>query len=385
METQINVKELDKTQRAEWIVKIGKDAMLLKQIDNPTPAMCYQAVKSDEKALDLIKDKNIKSVLSSPLFKDKELDSQQFENMYLGLEWSPVQTISLKEGKTKEGRTLTAVSKNGEIKTNFIEKFDKFDLSKDPIAKHIKSETLKNELEQGNMIALKDLSGNVAFYKKDQELNRIVSVPRMAVNIPKKIGDYELSTIDMNDLLMKKAITDIPFKNDGLDTVVSISYDQKKNNITPTFVQSKEKNQEVRTNKAVKTMKTISEKTETPFAKKDEKAFEEMITFLDKGEISKFNTRASKYTVPKSFITQNILSNKNLSEEQKVDALLNGVKMPFKEITKTLKYQEKKRIDINKVKKETENEKKLSKQNNQDMKTGKDKIKGAAKDLLTQR
>lgn len=388
MEAQINVKDLDKSQRAEWIVNISKDAMLLKKIENPTPAMCYEAVKSNEKALDLIEDKNIKSVLSSPLFKKKELDSQQFENMYYGLEWSPVQKIFLKDGKTKEGRTLTTKSKSGQIKTHFIEKYNKFDINKDPISKHIKSDTLKQELEKGNMIALKDLAGNVGFYKKDQELNRIVSVPRISVNIPKKIGEYELSTIDMNDLLMNKTITNIPFKHNGINTVVSIAYDQKKNNITPTFVQSKEKNQEVRTNKAVKTMKTISKKTEQSFGKKDEKAFKEMIDFLDKGDISKFNTRASKYKLPKSFITQNILNNKSLSEEQKVYALLNGAKMPFREITKTLNYKNKKRIDINKVKKETQEEKikekQLSNEGRNNIKQGKEKIKGEVKNLLTQ-
>ncbi|MBL4703200.1 MAG: hypothetical protein JKY54_01680 [Flavobacteriales bacterium] len=386
MEKQINVKELDKTQRAEWIEKISKDPMLIKQIENPTPAMCYEAVKQKSSTIDLIEDKNLKSVLNSPLFKEKELDSKQFEDMYLGLEWSSVQKIQIKGGVEKIGKTLTSVSKHGEVKTNFIEKLEKFDLKKDPIGKHIKSSVLLEQVEKGKMIALNDLSGNVGFYKKDKELNRLISVPRKSINIPKKIGDYELSTIDVNDLLLGKSLTDIPFKHDNVNSVVSISYDPKSNEVTPIFVQSQEKNQEIRTNTAVDTMKKISSKTEKPFAKKDEKSFKEMIGYLDNGEIEKFNKKAVKYDVPKSFVTQNIINNKNLKEDQKVSAMLNGAKMPFKEITNSLKYQNKKRLDLDKAKKEAKKQELITKQHKQqNFKEGKNKVKGAAKTLLTQK
>ncbi|MFK7809971.1 MAG: DUF3945 domain-containing protein [Saprospiraceae bacterium] len=291
VESETNSKQIIITpeNRVELFDRVAENPSLIIDIVDPDLGLSYAAYRGDPSVLEKLNPKH-RAVFTSAFFKNNDLSLQNADKFLTGGKWSEITTFRTSD-KDIEGKIILTKDLVGNYKISAIAKMQKFNIDDDPIGSQIKNVNLKEKLVSNGTLALQ-LSNDqkIHFYKLDNDLNRIVEIPRSEISIPAYIKDYELTAFDMNNLLAGKQVKDIPFN----DTKISIKYDKENNKIEPVFAKGH-----------------VKDSSKSEATKSNEKM---LLGLLNKGDTKGFllSINDNKLKLSDDFIKTNILANKNI-------------------------------------------------------------------------
>ena len=159
------------------------------------------------------------------------ISEENRKRLSMGFPTGIIKDIVFEDGQILDAKLVAVKNKEGNIEIGYEEKEESLRMP-NKIFDKILTDAQKNLLFDGNSLGGLIYKGNEFFIHVDPELNKVVIRSADQINIPKRVGGYQLDAIDKNNLANNKTTDNRVFQApDGTYFTAKLGYTLDKKGI----------------------------------------------------------------------------------------------------------------------------------------------------------